>query len=118
MKAIVIKNQPRAEQEDGGSAFSISFVDEEGSLILRGNRYKTKESAYKGVRAVQKNCIHDRRYIINRSFDGRYSFQIKSANGSVVVDSEIHPSKEAMQEVIDRLKAHVPDCNIEFLKQF
>lgn len=115
MKAIVKKFQtPPGESER--SAFSFAFVQEDGSPLLCSSRYRSKDSAYKGIRAVKKNCKTDHRYIINRQPDGLHSFQIKSGNGVAIVDSVKFSSEQEMQETVKLIKQNLPDCEVDFQK--
>lgn len=113
MKAVVRKFQSEPGQSKN-SAFSFSFVHEDGSPLLRSNPYRSKDSAYKGVRAVKKNCTSDQRYIIHRDTNGQHSFQIKSANGIVIVDSVRFSSELEMMDTVNQIKLYIPDCEIDF----
>ncbi len=111
MKAIVKKIQ--GEQ---GASFKFAFIRDDGSALLRSARYRSKHSAYKGVRAVQKNCQSDNRYLVSETPDGKHSFKIKSANGAPVVDSIDFSSEQEMQDAMNLIKLHVPGCEIAFQK--
>ncbi len=113
MKAIVKKTQ-LDQGETQSPAFSFVFVQEDGSPLLRSNPYRSKDSAYKGIRAVKKNCKTDHRYIINKGNEGQHSFQIKSGNGVAIVDSVRFSSEQEMQETVKRIKQHLPECEIDF----
>lgn len=115
MKAIVKKNHSESEGQ-GGVFYSFAFVHEDGSAILRSGPYRSKDSAYKGVRAVKKNCLISKRYIVDRSADGKHSFKIKSGNGVAIVDSASFSTEEQMQEILTFIKTHMPDCEVEFQK--
>lgn len=116
MKAIV-KKLPGDANQSSRSCFKFDFVRDDGTPVLRSARYKSKDSAYKGVRAVQRNCKRDNRYITKEAADGKHSFKIKSANGLAIVDSEIFASEQEMRETINFIKSSVPDCEIDFRNQ-
>lgn len=116
MKAIVTKI-PDDENQSNRSLFKFEFVAGDGTTVLRSARYKSKDSAYKGVRAVKKNCERENRYIFKDVADGNHSFKIKSANGVAIVDSENFPSEQEMREAISFIKSAVPGCEIDFRTQ-
>lgn len=111
MKAIVKKKQGESE-----ASFSFVFVHDDGSALLQSARYKSKDSAYKGVRAIQHNCMSEIRYKFSQAPDGKYSFKIKSANGVAVADSVNFSSEQEMREIVSLIKTHVPSCEIAFEK--
>lgn len=115
MKAIVKKISCESGQP-GCAVFNFIIAREDGTELLRSTRYKSKDSAYKGVRAVKKNCSNDNRYAIRKTPDGRHSFKIKAANGVAVVDSIDFSSEQEMLESVKLLKNSIPDCEIEFYK--
>lgn len=114
MKVVVKKNQSVLTYNKGGPAFCFSCVGDDGSTLLRSDFYKSKDSALKGIRAVKKNCTNDKRYIVKKGQSGMYFFNIKSANGLVIVSSSMFPSEQEMRNAIDLVRGGLPDCDTEF----
>jgi len=106
MKAI-LKKSAAAEP------FSFSFVDDSGKMILRSENYKAKDSATKGINSVKKNCTEDKRYIFKESSDGRFFFNVKSANGQVVATSAMFPTEADRSATIASIKMRLPTCDVE-----
>ena len=115
MKAIVKKISGEPGQVNF-PVFNFVIARDNGSELLRSTRYKSKDSAYKGIRAVKKNCINDNRYAIKKTPDGKHSFKIKSANGVPVVGSVDFATEQEMLETVRLIKARIPECETEFRK--
>jgi len=106
MKAILKKSS-------ANEPFSFSFVDSEGKMIVKSENYKAKDSALKGISAVKRNCTIDQRYVLKESANGKYFFNIKSANGQVVASSAMFSNVEDRTAAINNFKNRAPDCAIE-----
>lgn len=117
MKAIVNK-LPSDSNESGNPAFNFIIVRDDGTEVMRSSRYKSKDSAYKGVRAVKKNCNDNNRYTFRTAPDGKHSFEIKAANGIPVVGSVGFSSEHEMLENVKSIKTQIPDCEIDFKKNY
>jgi len=93
--------------------FSFSFVNNEGTIVLRSGNYKAKDSALKGIHAVIKHCVEDKRYLLKESANGKFFFNIKSSNGQVVATSAMYSSVEDRNDAIAYVKSSSPDCMID-----
>jgi len=93
--------------------YSFTFVNDEGKMVLKSENYKAKDSASKGINSVKKNCMEDKRYILKESVNGMFFFNIKSANGKIVVTSALYPSTQDRTDAINHVKLHAPGCAIE-----
>lgn len=114
---VIVNKIPNEPGQQPASSYSFVFVLEDGSTLLSSSRYKSKDSAYKGVRAVQKNCNNSKRYAITTSPNGRLSFDIKSGNGLAIARSMNFTSEKEMQEVVNYIQNTLPDCEIDFQKK-
>lgn len=114
MKVVVKKNTSVLTLSKGGPVFSFACLKEDGSTVLRSDLYKSKDSAMKGIRAVKKSCTNEKRYLIKKSTNGMFFFNIKSANGLIIVCSAMFNSEQEMQDAMDLVKDSMPDCDTEF----
>lgn len=106
MKALLKKSS-------AAEPFSFSFVGDGEKMVLKSENYKAKDSASKGIKAVKKNCGNDKRYVLKESVNGKYFFNIKSANGQVVATSAMYSSEQERTDAINFVKSQVPDCDVE-----
>ncbi len=113
MKILLKKNSSAGRAEQNSAAFSFSITDDQGKMVLRSESYRSKDSAKKGIRAVKKHCLDDKRYILNMSSHGMYYFNLKSANGVIVATSGMYSSEADRHAAIRLLKSMAPICEVE-----
>ena len=104
---VIVKRRGAAQP------YSFSFVDNEGKVVLKSESYKAKDSAVKGVKSIRKNCTEDKRYVLKESSSGMFFFNIKSANGQVVVTSAMFSSLQDRKDAINLVKIYAPGCALE-----
>lgn len=106
MKALLKKSS-------AAEPYSFSFINDEGKTVIKSENYKAKDSAAKGIRSVKKNCVQSKRFVMKKTSDGRYFFNIKSANGQVVATSAFFNTEEQRTEGINYVRNKAPECQVE-----
>jgi len=106
MKALLKKS-------NAAEPYSFTFVNDDGKMILKSENYKAKDSASKGINSIKRNCMEDKRYILKKSVNDMFFFNIKSANGKIVATSAMYPTTQDRTDAISHVKLHAPACLIE-----
>lgn len=102
MKALIKKNGAE-------NSYSFTFVSDDGTVVLKSEKYKAKDSADKGVRAVIKNCTNDKRIILETAVDGRHYYSIKSGNGLIVATSVMYSTEQERAASLSQLRSQAID---------
>lgn len=86
------KGEFRIDKEADGN-YRYTLVDERGALILRGcEGHSSRIACEMSIPAIRRNAPLMVRYVL-RGFEGRYSFSLKDAHGTVIGMSEVHPKE-------------------------
>ena len=91
-------------KSDNGQYF-FTLKAGNGESILRSEQYAGKNSAQNGIASVQDNCALDQRYDKKTASDGRFYFNLKSANHQVIGTSQMYASEPSREIGIASVKA-------------
>jgi len=88
------------------------FRFKSGNQLLNSEGYGTKSNCQNGVESVKKNAPLDGRYD-RKNGDGRYSFNLKAANGEIIArGTKVYDTAKERDEVIEIIKKEVPGASI------
>ncbi len=92
--------------------FYFRFKSKADSQLLKSEGYVTKSSCHNGIESVKKNASLDGRYDRKNS-DGRYSFNLKAANGEIIATStKVYDTSSAREAAIETIKKEAPGASI------
>lgn len=78
-----------------------------GEIILKGERYTTKQNCENGIASVRKNGMQDKNYRKLQASDGSPYFNLCSAdNGQVIGTSQMYSDQAARDHGIESVKAN------------
>ena len=97
--------------KDGQNYFNLKSP--EGHTILKSEMYTTRTACNNGIESVRRNCDDDSKYERKVSSDNRYYFNLKATNGQIIGTSDMHGSKESMEEAIEIVKIQGKTMYIE-----
>ncbi len=72
-----------------------------GKIVLTSQRYTSKASCLKGVKAVQRFAQDDSRFERKKGKNGYHMFNLVASNNQVIGKSQMYKSKTACQNGID-----------------
>ena len=76
--------------------------------------YVTKQGCVNGVASVKENTPYDHRYE-RKDVYNNYTFNLKAANGEIIVRSENYTSRTARENGIEAVKRDAPGAPTEDL---
>lgn len=73
--------------------FRFVLKGDQAQTLLASELYRSKDSAQGGIASVQKNCGSDAHYEKKVATNGKYFFNLKSANNQVIGTSQMYASE-------------------------
>lgn len=98
-------------RHNGALQFNLKALD--GHNILTGEGYSAKTSCLHAIEAVRKQAQEQRHFERKVSLKGKWSFQLKAANGLIIGTSEKYDSEEALNQAIASVMQLAPTAGIE-----
>jgi len=98
------------KKSDAQEPFTFSFVNNDGTTLVRSENYAAKKSAVNGIASVKKNCIDDSRYELKESKNGKFFFNIKASNGQIVATSTLFATQAIRDAAISQMKSEAPEA--------
>ncbi|MGX7668852.1 YegP family protein [Flavobacterium pedocola] len=95
--------------------FQFNLKAGNGEVILSSEGYSTKANCKNGIESVQTNSQIDSRYDKKESTNGKFYFNLKSANGQIIGTSEMYESKAGRDGGITSVKNNGTTTVIEDL---
>lgn len=77
-----------------------------GEVILRSEIYESKAAAETGIAAVQKNSPLDECYDRKEAVNGKWYFNLRTANGMIIGTSQMYTSSTVRDNGIESVKAN------------
>jgi len=88
------------------------FRFKSGDQLLNSEGYGIKSSCQNGIESVKKNAPLDSRYE-RKNNDGRYSFNLKAANGEIIARStKVFGTAKERDEIIEIIKKEAPGASV------
>ncbi len=101
MKVVIKKSEAQ-------EPFTFSFINNDGTTLVRSENYAAKKSALNGIASVKKNCIEASRYEMKESKNGKFFFNIKASNGQIVATSALFATQDIRDAAISQMKSEAP----------
>lgn len=95
--------------------FIFRLKSRNGEIILKSERYTTKQSCEVGIDSVKNNASDDNSYEKETASDGQFYFNLKAKNHEVIGTSEMYTTKQSRDNGIEAVKRDAPDATIEDL---
>ncbi|MEX0739818.1 MAG: YegP family protein [Pseudohongiella sp.] len=86
-----------------------------GETIGHSEGYIAKQSAENGIASVRANSQSDSRYTIFQGSDKQYYFNLKAANGEIILSSEGYVTKQGAENGKEAVKKYAPTADVEDL---
>lgn len=83
-----------------------------GEKILSSEGYTSKASCQNGIDSVKVNAKNDGNYDRKTSTNGKYYFNLKTANGEIIGTSEMYESTSGMDNGIESVKTNAPGASV------
>lgn len=93
------------------SSYHFTLKAKNGQVILSSEVYQSKTAALSGIESVQKNAVEEGRYERKTAKDGKFFFNLKSANGQVIGSSQMYSSESGMENGINSVKDNAPGAD-------
>ncbi len=97
---------------DKAGEFRFRLKAGNGEIILSSEGYKKRASAMNGIESVKKNAANDARYEKKEGSSGKFSFNLKAANGQVIGTSQSYKSESGRDNGVESVKKNAPDAAI------
>lgn len=108
MSIFEVKKSP-----DGQAYFRLRA--DNGEIVLSSERYKAKDSAFKGIQSVRKNAPNPERFERKISSNGKPYFVLKAGNHEVIGTSELYQSESARDSGIQAVQSSAAAATISDL---
>lgn len=82
-------------------------------VILTSEMYTAKASAETGIASVQTNCTNDESFDRLDSKNGKFYFNLKSANNQIIGTSQMYESAQSCEKGIDSVKTNGPSKTVK-----
>ncbi|WP_439516266.1 YegP family protein [Sediminibacterium sp.] len=86
-----------------------------GERVLASEGYTYKSSCENGITSVKENATNDSRYEKKTSYNNKYYFVLKAANGQVIGTSEMYETSSGRDNGIAVVKREAPSAIVEDL---
>ncbi|RIJ14934.1 DUF1508 domain-containing protein [Henriciella mobilis] len=93
---------------DKAGEFRFRLKAGNGEIILSSEGYKKRASAMNGIESVKKNAANDARYEKKEGSSGKFSFNLKAANGQVIGTSQSYKSESGRDNGVESVKKNAP----------
>ena len=84
-----------------------------GEKVLASEGYAYKSSCQNGIASVKENAPYDSRYEKKTSYNGKYYFVLKAANGESIGTSEMYETSYSRDNGIEVIKKEAPGALTE-----
>jgi uncharacterized protein YegP (UPF0339 family) len=98
-------------QSDNGE-FAVVLKAANAQVVLRSQQYASKDTARKGIAAVQENSPQDARYELATAGDGRFYFNLKAGNHQVIGTSQMYTAEAHRNAGIASVKENGPTVDV------
>lgn len=86
-----------------------------GEIIGHSEGYISKQSAENGIASVRANAPYDARYTVFQGRDLQYYFNLKAANGEIILRSEGYVSQQGATNGKEAVKKYAPTAKLRDL---
>lgn len=97
---------------DKAGEFRFRLKAGNGEIILSSEGYKKRASAMNGIESVKKNAANDARYEKKEGSSGKFSFNLKAANGQVIGTSQSYKSESGRDNGVESVKKNAPGAPV------
>lgn len=84
--------------KDNAGEFRFRLKAGNGEIVGTSEGYKQKASATNGIESVMTNAPNESRYEIKEGKNGKWYFNLKAANGQVILQSQGYASEAGARE--------------------
>lgn len=81
-----------------------------GQNILASEGYKAKTGCENGIESVRKNALDESRFEKKQTASGKFSFNLKAANGQVIGTSQSYESEASRDNGVKSVMNNAPDA--------
>ena len=96
----------KIERSNPGNVFNFLLLAEHGHTLLKSNAFDSIEAVEKEIESVQVNALNMSRYERKTTPDGKFYFNLKNANGSILGKSQMYSSEAGMENGILAVKTN------------
>ena len=97
---------------DKAGEFRFNLLASNGQVILSSEGYTRREGCLNGIESVRRHSADDRFFERTIAANGKYHFNLKSANGEVVGTSQLYADLDGMENGIRSVRFHAPDATV------
>ena len=97
---------------DKAGEFRFRLKAGNGEIILSSEGYKKRASAMNGIESVKKNAANEARYEKKEGSSGKFSFNLKAANGQVIGTSQSYKSESGRDNGVESVKKNAPGAPV------
>ncbi|MEE2879086.1 MAG: YegP family protein [Pseudomonadota bacterium] len=95
---------------DKAGEFRFRLKAGNGEIILSSEGYKARASALNGIESVKTNAADEARFEKKEGSSGKFSFNLKAANGQVVGSSQSYKTESGRDNGIASVMKNAPDA--------
>lgn len=99
--------------DKGNGTFHFNLLAGNHEVIGTSEVYNSKAAALNGIDSVQTNASDLLRFEEKTAKDGRFYFNLKAANGQVILTSQMYKSESGMKNGVTSVYKNAPDAAIE-----
>tara|TARA_R100000005_G_scaffold94926_2_gene74532 strand:- start:5501 stop:5836 length:336 start_codon:yes stop_codon:yes gene_type:complete len=84
--------------KDNSGEFRFRLKAGNGEIVGTSEGYKQKASAENGIESVKTNASNESRFELKEGKNGKWYFNLKAANGQVILSSQGYASESGAKE--------------------
>jgi len=84
-----------------------------GENILGSEGYKAKASCLKGIESVRKNSQEPKRFEMNKTASGKFTFRLCATNGQCIGTSQTYDSESGCSNGMKSVTRNAPDAKVD-----
>ncbi|PIE50682.1 MAG: hypothetical protein CSA38_01555 [Flavobacteriales bacterium] len=98
-------------RKNGDYQFSLKAGN--GQVILASQGYKSRSACDNGIESVKKNSSDPSKFERLTASNGKFYFNLKSANGQIVGKSQMYEAESGMENGIRSVSKNAPNASVE-----
>ena len=84
-----------------------------GENILGSEGYKAKASCLKGIESVRKNSQEPKRFEMNKTASGKFTFRLCATNGQCIGTSQTYDSESGCSNGMKSVTKNAPGAKVD-----
>jgi uncharacterized protein len=92
--------------------YYFNLKADNSQIILTSQMYFSRSDCNNDIESVRNNCTDETVYESKRSFNNKYYFVFRAANGKLIGNSELYSSGAGMEDGIESVKKNKDNLKV------